>query len=124
VAGDGCLPGIKKTLLIRQKSFQYFFVDIIKLGSDLSVPIFHRDGVGTLLSACYLLRDAASAGCQGFFGPFPSAFLDKRCNKNCPKGKIILLKLQNFFFWENTPAYLHFFNVSSSSLIPTPLTVQ
>ena len=24
----------------------------------------------------------ASAGCQGFIGPFPSAFLDKRCVKN------------------------------------------
>jgi hypothetical protein len=22
------------------------------------------------------------AGCQGFIGPFPSAFLDKRCVKN------------------------------------------
>jgi hypothetical protein len=27
----------------------------------------------------------ADAGCQGFFGPFPSAFLDKRCVKNCRK---------------------------------------
>jgi hypothetical protein len=29
----------KKTLLIRQKSFEYYCVDIVKLGSDLSVPI-------------------------------------------------------------------------------------
>ena len=27
----------------------------------------------------------AGAGCQGFFGPFPSAFLDKRCCKNWRK---------------------------------------
>jgi len=26
-------------------------VEYCKAGSDLSVPIFHRDGVGTLLSA-------------------------------------------------------------------------
>jgi len=26
-----------------------------------------------------------NAGCQGFIGPFPSAFLDKRCIKNWRK---------------------------------------
>jgi len=26
-------------------------------------------------------------GCQGFNGPLPSAFLDKRCVKNLPTGR-------------------------------------
>jgi hypothetical protein len=72
-------------------------LNIIKLGSDLSVPIFHRDGVGTLLSAY-----SASAGCQGFIGPFPSAFLDKRCVKNYCKdrdGVFIFPNTLKFFCW-------------------------
>jgi hypothetical protein len=28
------------------------------------------------------------AGCQGFIGPFPSAFLDKLIKKNSGKGKV------------------------------------
>jgi len=71
--------GAKKNSSDSQKSFEYDVNYIVKPGSDLSVPIFHRDGVGTLLS----VRECdprTSAGCQGFFGPFPSAFLDKRCS--------------------------------------------
>jgi hypothetical protein len=34
------MAGQKKTLLIRQKSFEYCCIYIVKLGSDLSVPIF------------------------------------------------------------------------------------
>jgi hypothetical protein len=103
---DTTYQGAKKNSSDQSEELSIFFVDIIKLVSDLSVPIFHRDGVGTLLSACNLARYTASAGCQGFFGPFPSAFLDKRCCKNCGKGKIIRLKLQNFFFWE-LPRLIH-----------------
>src|SRR5580658_9267503 len=82
---DTTYQGAKKNSSDQSEELSIFFVDIIKLVSDLSVPIFHRDGVGTLLSACNLARYTASAGCQGFFGPFPSAFLDKRCCKNCGK---------------------------------------
>ena len=38
-----------------------------------------RDGIGTLY------RWLNETGCQGFNGPLPSAFLDKRCKKNCCK---------------------------------------
>jgi hypothetical protein len=34
-------------------------------------------------------------GCQGFIGPLPSAFLDKRCIKNCCKDIISLCKVPN-----------------------------
>jgi hypothetical protein len=39
-----------------------------------------RDGIGTLLRF-------NAVGCQGFPGPLPSAFLDKKCLKNCRKDK-------------------------------------
>jgi hypothetical protein len=82
----------KKNSSDSQKSFEYVVFYIVKPGSDLSVPIFHRDGVGTLLSVCDI---QTSAGCQGFFGPFPSAFLDKRCVKNWRKDIIPFSKFPN-----------------------------
>src|SRR5579859_472371 len=94
--------GAKKNSSDSQKSFEYDVNYIVKPGSDLSVPIFHRDGVGTLLS----VRECdprTSAGCQGFFGPFPSAFLDKRCSKNCGKDIVAGCIFPNpavfFLFW-------------------------
>ena len=43
----------------------------------------HRDGVGTLPSLrTGFSLSAAVAGCQGFIGPYPSAFLDKWMLKN------------------------------------------
>jgi hypothetical protein len=41
--------------------------------------------IGMELAPYSPLKLQANAGCQGFFGPFPSAFLDKRCCKNCGK---------------------------------------
>jgi hypothetical protein len=51
---------------------------IIKHLSDLSLPVFLRDGVGTFSHFEWI-------GCQGFIGPFPQPFLIsdvKNCCKN------------------------------------------
>jgi hypothetical protein len=60
----------KKALPINQKSFDIFCLRISKLLSDLSFSENFGVGVGTF----FRLR---GTGCQGFTGPFPSAFLDK-----------------------------------------------
>jgi hypothetical protein len=82
--------GQKKTLLISQKSFEYFSFYIFKPVSDLSVPIF-PSGWSWHLTFYQRRKQRIAmlivAGCQGFNGPFPSAFLDKRCCKNCGKIK-------------------------------------
>jgi hypothetical protein len=67
------ITGIKK-LLRSQKSFEYSDVDIVKLCSDLSFRL-SADGIGTLF---ILPQSQYATGCQGFFGPLPSAFLDKK----------------------------------------------
>jgi hypothetical protein len=51
--------------------------------------MFLRDGVGTLflLFILSLSKYKIRTGCQGFKGPFPSAFLDKKIEKNWRKDK-------------------------------------
>jgi hypothetical protein len=51
-----------------------------------------RDGIGTFSMFC---DTQTTAGCQGFIGPLPSAFLDKRCLKNWSKDIITRPKLPN-----------------------------
>jgi hypothetical protein len=66
---------IKKALPINhQKSSMKKLYFCKSHSSDLSIPL--RAGFGTLLPAV-----KRKTGCQGFIGPFPSAFLDKRCSK-------------------------------------------
>jgi hypothetical protein len=48
---------------------------------DLTYLSAEADGVGTFSIAMRKI------GCQGFCGPFPSAFLDKQKIKNWRKGK-------------------------------------
>jgi hypothetical protein len=50
----------------------------LKAWSDLSVPVFPP---GWSWHLTFGLRTQTLAGCQGFNGPFPSAFLDKKCIK-------------------------------------------
>jgi hypothetical protein len=72
--GDAGSGRQKKTLLIRQKSFEYALIlvcNIVKPGSDLSVPIFHRDGVGTLHSLAMQMMQVVKASS----GHFPQPFL-------------------------------------------------
>jgi hypothetical protein len=67
------MPENKKALPNGQKSFD--MISIFKLGSDLSVPSrLNRDGWNWHLA----FRICEKAGCQGFTGPLPSAFLDKQ----------------------------------------------
>ena len=78
----------KKALLICQKSFEYALNIFRAILSSWDLTYlsrnFLRDGVGTL----HAIAKQLNAGCQGFIGPFPSAFLDKRCCKNCSKDSI------------------------------------
>jgi hypothetical protein len=46
----------------------------------------------------------AAAGCQGFKGPFPSAFLDKKLKRTGAKIKWKYFDEQIFFLY---PAFIH-----------------
>jgi len=64
----------KKPYRKNQKGFTY--AKRLSVGFDLTYLSRRlRDGIGTLL------RFKNETGCQGFTGPLPSAFLDKRLFK-------------------------------------------
>ena len=67
----GGMPAIKKLFPVRRA---LNMLNIFKLGSDLSVP-FRTYSKRMELAPCPLF---GGTGCQGFCGPFPSAFLDKQ----------------------------------------------
>jgi hypothetical protein len=69
----------KKAHPISQVSFEYFEKLFLSLNTDLSIPIL-SGGIGTFsfaLHRFYLYPGEQRIGCQGFIGPYPSAFLDK-----------------------------------------------
>jgi hypothetical protein len=76
----GGMAAVKQKKRFRMVRRAFNMLRIFKLGSDLSVP-HRRDGIGTLPFTM-----SEQAGCQGFTGPLPSAFLDKQV-KNCHKDK-------------------------------------
>jgi hypothetical protein len=87
----GFSPGHKKSSSVNQMSFNilrkvFKAVDLTYLFRQLA------DGIGTFAVVC---ETHTTAGCQGFIGPLPSAFLDKRCLKNCHKDIINRAKLPN-----------------------------
>jgi hypothetical protein len=98
--------GTKKTLLIRQKSFEY----VVSILSSWDLTYLSRFSSGWSWHLTFRLRRKLNAGCQGFFGPFPSAFLDKRCCKNCCKDNVPFSIFPNpppFFYKSPAPFPLH-----------------
>lgn len=105
--------GQKKSSSDSQTSFWICLEDISKPVSDLSVRFWtaaslHRYATYTSVvvnaieprwswhltqAVIYLLLPCA--GCQGVIGPFPSAFLDKRCLKNCCKCNDTIVEFPN-----------------------------
>jgi hypothetical protein len=67
-AGDA---GNKKALPTVRRACKYVVDILSKRGSDLSVLAWGE----MELAPCLAIHET---GCQGFIGPFPSAFLDKR----------------------------------------------
>jgi hypothetical protein len=67
-------------------------VDNFKPGSDLSIPIIHRDGVGTLLSAyaMHMLQQVVKASS----GHFPQPFLIRDVLRTVAKVKGLLAYFQ------------------------------
>jgi len=59
--------------------------------SDLSVSNLHWSWTWHLIAL------VSVTGCQGFIGPFPSAFLDKRCVKNWCKDRTRKQNSKSFF---------------------------
>jgi hypothetical protein len=70
--------GHKKSSSDSQKSLNISRCDNKAFNLTYLSRYIQRDGVGTL-------PRFRGTGCQGFFGPFPSAFLDKRCIRTAAK---------------------------------------
>jgi len=70
-------------------------VEYYKAGSDLSVPIFHRDGVGTLLSALQLQQVVKASS-----GHFPQPFLISKVVKNWDKDMGFYQNNKPLFSWQ------------------------
>jgi len=68
------VDGNKKALL-KSEGLIILWMDIVSFVLTYLSRHMSRGGIGTLLTG------KPVAGCQGFFGPLPSAFLDKCCKE-------------------------------------------
>jgi hypothetical protein len=71
LSGRGSCREQKKALLIVRRAFD--MLNMVKLVSDLSSRICGME-LAPYNANC-------ATGCQGFIGPLPSAFLDKKCKE-------------------------------------------